>query len=556
MIRITISGEKAYADGPFPFNFIRVVTGLSGRKTWQGDSAVKFEATGSNLRLIKEAGLEVEWLDDGGALLKEENLAGIAKQAEGARPFPGEYKAKMELFMHQKQMIAASWDKSDYAILAEMGLGKTAVALHTAGMLYSQGLITGVLILAPKGVHRQWIEQQLPEHAIYNYDAVVWSGSSTKAQWRACNLNFFAMNIDAIRTPNGYEAAETFLRQHGKHSLMIVDESHQIKSWSALRTKAAWKLGKLAKYRRIMTGTPIAKNILDAWAQFKFLDVGILGHKYVSSFRSRYCVMGGFEQRQIIGQKNLEEFYGLIAPHSFRLTKAEALDLPPKMYIERPYDMGEKTLEHYKSIKKTFMTQLENGEIVDVANAAVALVKLQQVCCGYLPGTDGYMDHFSAERLEQMMEVVEQLTGSIVIWARFIQDILRIKSVLSEAYGPHTVVTYYGATKTPDRAAAVERFRSGDARFFVSNQATGGIGLNLQGICRDVIYYSNDFDALHRWQSEDRVHRVGMGDQPVTYYDLIANRSVDRLILKNLKAKKGISDFTLDQIRQSLEKDD
>jgi SNF2 family DNA or RNA helicase len=332
---------------------------------------------------------------------------------------------------------------------------------------------------------------------------------------------------------------------------IFVHNSHNIKDSRAQRTKAAIEIGKLARYRRIATGTPIAKNIVDAWSQFNFLDSKILGHKYLTSFRARYCIMGGWEGRQIVGQKNVEEFYHLIAPHAYRMTKEEALDLPPKIYIIKEYEMGEETKKHYKAIKDTLLTALDDGTLLDAKNGAVAIGRLQQVVCGHLPREDGTMMEIGDERMEVLLDIVGQRTGPIAIWHRFIEDGKRILHCLTEA--GESAVRYLGTDA--ERTAAKEAFLSGKARCFISNPKTGGVGLNLQGECETVIYYSNSFDALDRWQSEDRVHRTGM-KRAVTYFDIVARKSVDRVILRNLRAKKSISDLTLDDIRKSLSASD
>jgi SNF2 family DNA or RNA helicase len=303
-------------------------------------------------------------------------------------------------------------------------------------------------------------------------------------------------------------------------------------------------------YRRISTGTPIAKNIVDSWTQFNFLDPRILGHKYMSSFRARYCVMGGWEGKQIIGQKNTEEFYQMIAPHSYRLTKAEVLDLPPKQYVVREYDMSDRTWHHYRELRDNFLTQFEDGSITDVANAAVALLRLQQIVCGAVPSDSGTQD-IGTERIEQCLEVVRQVSGPVIIWARFRDNIAQLQAALEREEGDGSVVTYYGDTNAADRKKAVEKFLGEEARFFVSNPAAGGVGLNLQGKCQNVIYYSNSFNYVERIQSEDRTHRIGTVGQ-VTYFDLVARKSVDRLILRNLRTKSEISQLTFDQIRRGI----
>lgn len=557
MIKITIEGDYATAyGGPFESLFVKFISSLSGRRVWDsGTKTVRFEAGGANLRKLRSSDFAIEWSDTSNELKALEEFELLPTQHGKQQQLVTDYKPALKLFKHQQDALNISAYRTSYAYLLEMGLGKTAVAIANAGILYSEGKIDGVLVIAPLGVTTQWIEEQIPLHIDPRLETngLLWKGKDISVEdMSKPGMVWFAINTDAIRTKRGLDHCKRFL--HMRRCMMIVDESHLIKSPRAARTKAALALGALAPYRRIMTGTPIAKNIVDAWSQFKFLDQAILGHRYVVSFRSRYCIMGGFEGREIVGQKNTTEFYTLIAPHSFRLTKAEALDLPEKMYVTRNYDMGEATKVHYKSMKQTFMTEVASGDMVDASHAAVALLRLQQIICGYLPHPDGGVELISNERIDVAMEIVRQVQGPVVIWCRFVEDIRRLVEALEVEEGKGCTVSYYGATTTTERKANVKKFLDGEARFFVSNAASGGVGLNLQGKCQTVIYYSNSFAALDRWQSEDRTHRMGMFGA-VTYFDIVANRSVDKLLLRNLRNKKSISDLTLDQIRQMIQHD-
>lgn len=551
-IEIIVEGEFATAKGPFPFTFLKTISTLSGRKMWNGSKSVRFDANSANLARLRSSDHEFRFIDKTGSMKETEELENLPTQHDTVA-MNIKYVPAVPWLEHQRRTLSISWNRIAYAHFHEMGLGKSAIAIAEAAIANFKGKVTGVLILSPKGVHKQWIEDQIPEHIS---PQIVWSGivwkkkAPDRKEMNRKGLVFFSMNIDAIRTPSGMEAAEAFLAVHRGRSMMIVDESHAIKSPTADRTKAAWKLGESATYRRIMTGTPISKNIIDAWSQFKFLDVRILGHKYMTSFRSQYCVMGGFEGRQIVGQKNTEEFHRLIAPHSYRVTKREVLDLPPKMYPPiREYEMGPETARHYSSLKETFMTALDNGEIMDVQNAAALVMRLQQVVCGYLPFDEGQsVQIISDERIKVMMEIATQIEGKTIIWHRFIEDGKRIVAALAKEFGTGRVVEYRGANKDEAKRAFIE----GKATHFVSSPAAGGTGVDgLQKVCQNAIYYSNSFRALDRWQSEDRIDRMGMKGSAF-YFDIVAMKSVDRSILRNLRGKKSLSDLTLDDIRKMV----
>jgi SNF2 family DNA or RNA helicase len=258
--------------------------------------------------------------------------------------------------------------------------------------------------------------------------------------------------------------------------------------------------------------------------------------------------MGGWENKQIVGQKNTDEFFRLIQPHSFRRTKAEVVDLPPKVFIQRQYEMSEETRKHYKSLQNTFMTAFENGEIIDVPNAAVCALRLQQILCGYLPGEDGKLKEISNERIEEMLEIVRQIKGQIVIWARFNEDIRRIENALKKEFGNDCCKTYVGATKEKDRTIIRSQFNRGEFPYLISNPQAGGTGNDLPGNDRSAIYYSNSHRSLDRWQSEDRIHRIGTKGT-VNIFDLVAAKSVDKGILASLSRKRDISSLTFDELR-------
>jgi SNF2 family DNA or RNA helicase len=553
-MRVVITGSVAILHGPFPISFVGTISALSGKKVWQSSAMIKFEALPNNLKRLQNCGHDIEFQDNSGLLAELAEFERMPIQTAQVSAAKTDYRPKIKLRDYQNKAIDLSAERRSYALFLEMGLGKTAITITNIGMLTLANKLTGVLILSPKGVHKQWIEEQFPEHfdERIKYKAHVWTGTVPNLKRGSESLSILSMNIDAIRTKNGYKVAADFLKEHNGTNMIVIDESHAIKSGTSQRTKAAWELGKIATYRRIMTGTPISKNISDLWSQFKFLDDRILGHKYFTSFRNHYLIMGGYEGRQIVGQKNVEELYRAIAPHSYRLTKAEALDLPEKIYIRRRYEMNEVCATHYKSLKKNFLTMLESGEIIDVNNAVSCLLRLQQVLSGYLPSAEGEtFEVFSDDRIQQMLEILNQTEGQAVIWARFTQDILRIVEVLNKEHGPKSAVAYYGGNVT-ERGESVKAFLSKEARFFVSNPAAGGTGLNLQGSgCQTVIFYNNDFNFITRAQAEDRTHRLGMKGA-VTYFDLLADKSVDKHVLNNLRSKKSISSLTLDEIRSGI----
>jgi SNF2 family DNA or RNA helicase len=556
MIKAEIwSDSRATLYGPFPFPFIKLINGLSGRKLWDSVHAVKVEATPANLRLLRECDYPIEFIDKTGQMTEQQIIESMPTQHDAPEPLEIDYQPGVPWYDHQDRAVRLSWFREWYALLFDVGLGKTAIIIATAGILYLTGRITGVFVLCPKGPHRQWLEEEFPKHIDkrIEWNGILWQQKPIR-EFKKKGLTVFVMNTDGIRTNKGFAAAKSFILAHKDKVLLAVDESGEFANQASDRTRSLMLLKDLsASYRRIADGTPICKNIISAWSQFNFLDPRILGHKYLTSFRARFCVMSNHDRDKVVGQKNTEEFYSLIAPHSFRMTQEEAIDLPPKIYITREYDMSDETAHHYQEIKETLLTTMADGSTIDAKNPAVAMLRLHQIVCGHLPDLNDVTGEKTlhrigkGERVKEMMNIIRQVEGPVVVWARFIEDRNVIVEALEKAGESYAV--YHGTDDV--RAQAKEDFLSGKSRVFVSNQRSGGVGLNLQGKCGTVIYYSNSFNARDRWQSEGRTYRIGtLGT--VTYFDLVARKSVDRNILRNLQAKKDLAELTLDTIRRAI----
>ena len=269
------------------------------------------------------------------------------------------YKFKTKPYDHQVTALEKSWDKKEYAYFMEMGTGKSKVLVDNIAMLYDKGRINGALIIAPKGVYRNWYSQEIPNHlpSHIEHKTVLWTATTSKAKDKEyqqlfkidLDLHILIMNVEAFSTKKGLEFATSFLNCH--NSLMAVDESTTIKTPSAKRTKAILNLGKIALYRRILTGSPVTKSPLDLYTQCGFLDGYLLGFDSYYAFRNRYAVMvernfGGRRVQIPKGYKRLGELSDKLKPFSYRVLKEDCLDLPDKIYIKREVDLTDEQKVH------------------------------------------------------------------------------------------------------------------------------------------------------------------------------------------------------------------
>jgi SNF2 family DNA or RNA helicase len=478
------------------------------------------------------------------------------------------YPFKTKPYQHQYDVWLKSRDKEEFALLLDMGTGKSKVLIDTIAYLYDNGKINGALIIAPKGVYRNWTTIEIPRHMPdhVSYYMTYWSSYNTKQQVKLYNplfkvsdkLHILVMNVEALSTQNGQTFARKFLSTHT--TILAIDESTTIKNPKAKRTKAAISLGNLAKYRRIMSGMPVTRSPLDLYSQCVFLDWYLLGFSSFFAFRNRYALvqkmqMGNRVFDKVVGYQRLEELTEKIAPFSSRVTKEECLDLPPKVYVYRDVDLTPEQERYYAQMKDTALVQLENMAFVTAPMVMTKMQKLHEIICGFIrdPETGGVTE-IPSNRISAVMDILEETDRKVIIWSNNTYDMSKLKEAISKEYGPDSVATYYGSTSDNDRELIRQNFQDPEhpLRFFISNPATGKFGMTLTE-AKVVIYYSNDYNLENRVQSEDRAHRIGQVDK-VLYVDLITRGTVDEKIIESLRNKKKISDMVMgEDYKQWLE---
>lgn len=467
-----------------------------------------------------------------------------------------EFNFKTKPYEHQRVALEKSYNKTNYAYFMEMGCGKSKVLIDNMVWLYSQGKIDTAIIVAPKGVYRNWEISEIPTHLPENieHEVYVWNPNPNKTQKdhltegvsQREKLRILLVNVEGFATAKVRKYLEVFVR--GSAFLFAVDESTTIKNPKAKRTKAIVTIGKSASFRRILTGSPVTKSPMDLYSQCEFMDKRLLGFDSYYSFQGRYAItrtqrMGSHSFQQIVGYRNLTELAERLETFSYRVTKEDALDLPDKIYTVREVSLTDEQLKHYMTLKNAAIALLDDGELVSAPAVMTQLLRLQQLLCGHLMTDDGELVEVPTNRTTALLETINEMDGKVIIWSRFRYDIKAIVATLAKVYGAESVVSYFGDTSDEDRQTAVRRFQFEDARFFVANPQTAGYGLTLTA-ATNVIYYANDFNLETRVQSEDRCHRIGQKNS-VTYVDLVTRNSIDEHIVRSLRAKIDLSAKTL-----------
>ena len=475
------------------------------------------------------------------------------------------YEFKSEPYQHQLETLQESYHRNLFALFLEMGLGKSKILLDNAGILFEEGKISGLLIVSPKGNLRNWdvneVNKHLPDRIKRN--VLVWQPNHTQ-KWlhdfktmvnepSEGQLNIFLVNVEAFATVKACKFVEEFMVTHDV--MMAVDESTTIKNPKAKRTKHLIKLAPLADYRRILTGFPITKAPLDLYSQCYFLSPNLLGFSSFYAFQARYAIterkqMGRHAFQQIVGFQKLEELQQSIKDFSIRKIKDECLDLPEKVYVRRHIELTPEQQSVYRTMKREALMVL-GEELFSTMNVLTQLMRLQQVVAGSLRSPEtGETIILKNNRVQAVLDLLEETSGKVVIFAVFQTDIQELERAITEKFGQGSVSSYYGKTPQDERQNIIEKFQDPDSelRYFVSNPQTGGRGITLTE-ASTMIFYSNSYDLELRVQAEDRIHRIGQ-ERSCTYVDLVSQGTVDEQILKNLLSKVKISNEVLGEVRR------
>ena len=555
-------GKNCFAVVKLTSENTKALSSFPGFSKWVGRSMM-FSPTGANIKHIEKHWPDAIWDDDSKIILDEyiSSLRAADDKRKFSVPENDDFMFETRPFDHQRKAFYMSRDKETFALLMEQGTGKSKVIIDTAAHLYANNKITALVIIAPNGVHRNWLRNEIPLHlpewcprkSCYYYagmkrnDIKNWTEIINS---KGC-LKIFSFNVEGFVSKNAQNLINSIMGI--EDVLLVVDESSRIKRPGAKRTQFVTRIGRLAKYRRILTGTPVTKGPEDVFSQFRFLDPYILGYESFYSFKARYCIMGGYENRQIVAYENIDELTSNIEGHSYRILKKDCLDLPDKIYQRAYVDLSKAQRRLYNTMKDEWVANYQERTI-EAPEAITRLLRLQQITCGWFPGEEGEEPQPIDEknpRLELLKEILGDIEGKAIIWARFRADLRAIEDALGKL-----AVAYHGGVSNDARALAVDAFQKDPKiRYFIGQPQSGGLGLTLTAASY-AIYYSNSFDLETRLQSEDRCHRIGT-TQNVTYIDIEANKTVDGKIIKALRDKKSLADvITQDPKTIFMEEDD
>jgi SNF2 family DNA or RNA helicase len=426
------------------------------------------------------------------------------------------------------KMIKMCLVEKRFALLCEMGTGKTKVIIDTYGILRKYNKIDGkCLIICPKTIIDVWAEEIEKDSDL---GSVIATGTKRKRIGLLTSCQSYAIiNYEGVLSIGECSLWNDF-------DMIVLDESNAIKNHKAKRTKLILNIFTRNPYKYILSGTPITQNPIDIYCQYQFLSPSFLPFKNYYACRGRYCVMGGFQKYQIVGYKNLPELKAYIAQHSIQLKKEDCMDLPAKIYQKRIIEMSAEMKGQYSEMRNTLMLEFAEDKKITAPIALTKLLRLQQILSGQFLSDQKHNNKLSA--LKEFL--IEAGDTPVVIWCRFRPSIKLLCDMCEEQDAPYSVI--FGDIK--DRAEEIRKFQEGETKRFIGQIQTGGLGITLTA-GYIVAIYENTFSLTDRKQFEDRVHRPGQTHK-CTYVDFVYKRTMDTKILGAIRKKQELSTYLVD----------
>jgi SNF2 family DNA or RNA helicase len=477
-------------------------------------------------------------------------------------PFPMSWfdDKKAKPLEHQWPMLDRGWNLKAYALFAAMGTGKTFVTTNMAAARFMNREIKRMAIICPQTLCRTWKREFAkwwnPKHFTIRDHLTGDRGASNWLEEDPDKLHILLISVEGLGISEKYfDAVQYFFTD--KRTFCVVDESSRIKNPDAVRTKRTIQIGSWCDFRMVLNGTPIAKGIHDLWSQYEFLDPNIIGSGDYWAFKTRYVVMGGYENKQIIGYSNVQELMDLIRPYSLEVNK-DVLKLPPKMPKSILIEPSKQQLDLFRRINSGGI-EADGTGFISTKNVLEKMLRLQQVIGGFEPFTDPETDITNTRplpenpKLDALMQVVEDhyVGSKFIIWARYVPEIQLLLATLRKKFGESAVVSYYGGTSPEDRALAEDRYcNDPTCRIVVGNPSAAGLGLTfISGEVDVMVYYSGTFAYIDRAQSEDRSHRIGQ-ENSVPVIDLVMDGTLDVSIQESIAAKMDMDQFVKQQMAE------
>jgi rhodanese-related sulfurtransferase len=440
--------------------------------------------------------------------------------------FPAhDFELRTDLLPHQVPAVAKVLPLRVGALFMEQGLGKTRCAIELAHARRFR--LSRVVWFCPVTL-KPTIAAEIHKHAgetAYIFDETTNCETLPRDRfWYVAGIESMSAGNRAILAANSLIDENTFV---------VVDESSYIKGHAAKRTRRITTMAERARYRLVLTGTPMTQGVVDLYAQMRFLSPDILAYPSFYSFARNHLEYHPDYPGMIVRSHQTDLLAAKIAPFVYQVTKDEAgIDLPAKLYDARYFGMTWQQRTWYENVKEEI---LESAEEFDSYVIFRLFTALQRIASGFHREA-GRLVEIPHVRLDVLLDNVQALPAGepVIVWCKYVYSVEAVAAALRDL---GDVALYYGKLSQAERAAELTRFQNG-ARFLIATQATGGHGLTLNEAAY-AIFYENGFKYSERIQAEDRNHRLGQTRRP-TYIDLVCQCGIEQRIQDALARKANV----------------
>lgn len=479
-----------------------------------------------------------------------------------------------------------AWKKAEgrpfFGCFLDPGMGKSRWAAKEAEKLHRQGKIDAMVILAKNSGKTNWvIWDHMIEDPEEDQDAItvhlpgypiikgLWMSQAAgldKKCWGEFEKKIngdtrgkmivFVVNYQALIVPRLFDFLMRFMQQF--RTYLCADESTQIAAWSK-RTKQALKLGKIAKYRRILSGSPVLKKPFKIFYQAKFLDGGTgkaLGYTNSIPFRHRYAeiinkeIRGGPRKGDVYPvvkqYLHLDELGAKMDEWSIRAAAQDHLDMPERTWQKHRVYMTDDQAKAYKRMREECIFELE-GATITANNVLAQMTRLQQILGGYMKDklTGRTIEIVKPQynpKLKETLEIIENARGQVMVWFRFRDELEGMAQLLRDTKDPDTeehikFFEFHGGVQEGDRVKVRKAFKRGEAEVMLATTDTGGDSIDEFKVAGTVIFVSNDANTEKRVQAERRNWRSGSSElhQCIDYHDILIPGTVDMRFIKIMR---------------------
>ena len=545
-LKFVAKGKALFINGHITPPIYSFLSSLPGHKKYT-DHGAMFAATRTHMELFQKMFGDVDIRDVDGtldALFKP--IPPIVEHERQTTP-------KVTPFAHQAKALNVGLSRDKYAFFYQMGSGKSAIMLNLCAELYARGDIERAIILTTKRVVPQIVEEQYPTHFPTGVQCKIAAFPSARAnklfKYPEHSLLIAVAGYGALQSKKQTE--ELILFAKGKKTAILLDESQSIKGYSTLRFENLNKIRPYVCRKYLFSGEPAPLGPIDLFSQFKFLDENILGHASLTSFKNAYCIMGGYEGREIVSYRNIDELKKAIEPHCEYLKIADIMDMPQQVYHTVRLHPSAEQRSLYDRMEEDFVVTVEQATKESdsfvmsklAKNAASKFMTLQQISNGFFYSdaeegeSRGQLVVINDDKAEHVAEELVERKSKTVVFARFHADLDSLLRAFKKA-GIYAVEFSGRKDDAHNEKSRLSFINDPTVEVFVATQASGGTGLNLQ-VANRTIFYSNSFSYGERIQAESRTWRAGQS-KTCLYYDLIGF-NIDKLILQNLQKKQDLS---------------